>query len=64
MNDTTASPAGVSAGDVARAMGVNKSTVGRWIAQGRIAAERGEWGYIIPATELDRLIAERAAKQT
>ena len=64
MTDTTASPAGVSAGEVARALGVDKSTVGRWIAQGRIVAERGEWGYTIPAAELDRLIAERDAKQT
>ena len=46
MTDTTASPAGVSAGEVARALGVDKSTVGRWIAQGRITEVKAIIGLL------------------
>ena len=42
-------------------LGVNVSTIGRWVKSGRLeAAELPSGGYAIPVREVERLEAEKA----
>jgi predicted site-specific integrase-resolvase len=51
----------VTGGQVARRLGVNISTVGRWVKSGRIeGVELPSGGYVIPIREVERIEAERS----
>ncbi len=51
----------VTAGQVAKRLDVNISTVGRWVKSGRLeGAELPSGGYVIPIREVERIEAERS----
>ena len=51
----------LSAGQAADRLGVNVSTIGRWVKSGRIvAAELPSGGYAIPVREIERIEAEKS----
>jgi len=50
------------AGEAARLLGISLDTLRRWDAQGRIKTQRDSANRrVVPAAELDRLLAERAS---
>lgn len=60
MGTTDKSPSFFSGQEAAERLGVNISTIGRWVKSGRIVAaelpRRG--GYVIPLREIERIEAE------
>lgn len=53
---------GYPAGEAARLLGISIDTLRRWDRQGRIGSQRDSANRrIIPASEIDRLLAERAS---
>lgn len=51
----------LTAGQVAKRLDVNISTVGRWVKSGRMeGAELPSGGYVIPVREVERIEAERS----
>jgi len=51
----------LTAGQVAKRLGVNISTIGRWVKSGRLeGAELPSGGYVIPIREVERIEAERS----
>lgn len=51
----------VTGGQVAKRLGVNISTVGRWVKSGRLeGVELPSGGYVIPIREVERIEAERS----
>ena len=50
----------LTAGETARRLGLNRSTIGRWAKSGRIEAVRmPSGGYVIPVRDVERIEAER-----
>ena len=50
----------LTGGQAADRLGVNVSTIGRWVKSGRlIAASLPSGGYAIPVREIERIEAER-----
>ena len=51
----------LTAGQVAQRLGVNISTIGRWVKSGRLeGAELPSGGYVIPVRAVERIEAERS----
>ena len=61
---TTDKPRFFSGQQAADRLGVNISTIGRWVKSGRIvAAELPSGGYAIPAREIERIEAEKSLSE-
>jgi excisionase family DNA binding protein len=55
----------LTAGQVAKRLDVNISTVGRWVKSGRLeGAELPSGGYVIPVREVERFEAERSLRES
>jgi len=51
----------LTAGQVAKRLDVNISTIGRWVKSGRLnGAELPSGGYVIPIRDVERVEAERS----